>query len=91
MYIDQKVTVWIRSTIQCNYEDMKALESEIHSLLQNGKSVNDICTDLALETTYETLVETEQPITPEEDGGEATVEFFNDLGQLIFDNSTATK
>ena len=91
MYVDEKVTIWIRSTVQCNYEDIKTIEGKIHDLLQQGMSFNQVCHDLELETTLETLVETEQPVTLEGNEGESTIEFYDEDGAIIFSNGTATK
>ena len=85
MYIDQKVTIWTRVKFDENEEDLK---NRILEKLNSGATVNDILDNDELgDIEFETLHETSEDLTIEQNEGNATIEFYNHEGELIFDNS----
>lgn len=80
-YFDIKVSVWQRTEIPDNVK----LEDVIEYFKKNtGTScINEIGID---DSTYETLVESEEILTPEDNGGECTVEIYNDHSNLVWNN-----
>lgn len=86
-HIDVKCTVWNRYQLPDDFDIEKAKE-----LLKQGASVETVIDELTdgqfgdngLE--YETLHDTECDMTPIQNEGAATIEFYNDEDELIYDN-----
>lgn len=87
-YIDRKGTIWEREVCRANLTD-EELVKVINDTVKDGDGTlinicnehDDIWTD-----DYETLSETFELLTPEENQGESTVEIYTSNGNLIYDN-----
>jgi hypothetical protein len=81
MYIDVKVEVWQRIFLSDDADFKEIIELlEVHTpseLWNVGK----------YDPSFETLLDTEEYISPEENGGQSTIEIYNNDGQLVWDNS----
>lgn len=80
-YFEIKVSVWQRIQIP----DEVKLEDVIEYFKKNTETscINEIGID---DSTYETLVESEEILTPEDNGGESTVEIYNSHENLVWNN-----
>ena len=88
MHIDQKVTIWTRIKFHGNEDEQEDVKNTILEKLNSGATVNDILdNDEVGDIEFETLYETSEDLTIEQNEGNATIEFYNDEGELIFDNS----
>jgi len=87
MYIDQKVTIWTRLTLNCNDDEIERIKNEILKHLEEGKNQDDIANMYHDQVEFETLYDTSEAITVNENGGCGTVEFYGDEGELLFENS----
>jgi hypothetical protein len=80
-YIDEKVTIWRRT-----YYSIDGTEEETKSTLiesVEGRSGGELLNGFV---DSEILYETEELITPEENGGQPTMEVFNSKGETIWSN-----
>ena len=83
-YVDFKMTVWHRLHLP---EGMPK-EEVIRKLAEEGYTLNDfIEEDKTDRVWWETLEDTEHYMRPEENGGDSTIEFFEEDGETIWDNS----
>lgn len=79
-HIDYKMTVWGR----VHFKDNTDMDMVTHIIDVDGLgAIFD--EDLGF-VEQETLFETEEEMTPEENGWNATIEVFNHDGDLIWDN-----
>lgn len=76
-YIDEKITVWRRT-----WYAIDGTEEEIKKQLVE---VVEGLSDLEIYDS-EILLETEEMMTPEDNGGQPTIEIFNDRGETIWTN-----
>jgi hypothetical protein len=82
MTIDFKITTWER----CIVSDEDA--EEILELIRNGKIISSADLFNYCEPDFEQMIEVEEPMVPEENGGNATIEVCEDKNMsLIWDNS----
>ena len=72
-YIDVKVTIWGRFHFKDDTDLNKLIE-----LLKQGKTINDLCDDELGFSEYETLYDTEEELSLEENNGNSTIEVFDD-------------
>ena len=79
MHVDVKVTTWQRVEISND-----ATEKEVIDTIKNSSHFN--LWDNEIATGYEALVDTEEEMTPEENGGAATIEVYNDEKACIWSN-----
>ena len=77
-YIDEKIMVWKRYYIEPNEKN------KIINLLQNGADIDDLA-DQNFIIISEILVDTEQPMTIQENSGNPTIEIY-DNESLSWDN-----
>ena len=87
MYLDQKVTVWKRISFNCNEDELKQLEKDVLKHLKEGKTTDEICGMYFDIIEHETIYDTGEEISVEENGGCSTMELYNDDGELIFENA----
>jgi hypothetical protein len=80
MYIDYKATVWKRVHFNENVDSEKVIQA-----LEEG-GLDDVFDDELGFEGQETLYETAEEITPEENGGYSTIEVYNPVGELIWSN-----
>ena len=80
MYIDYKVTVWKRIHFNENVDSEKVIQA-----LEEG-GLDDVFDDELGFEEQETLYETAEEITPEENGGYSTIEVYSPVGELIWSN-----
>lgn len=76
-YYDKKHTIWERTYLPDNI-DIKQVKEE----LSRTGSVNSIEV-IEKEIEYELLYDTMEEMCPEENGGEATIELFEDDGNVL--------
>ena len=77
--IDYKVTSWVRAHI----DD----KSNINKIVDDLKNHKYLPSDgLDIDTGYEALFDTEEYITPSENGGCSTIEVYDKDGNLIWQN-----
>ncbi len=76
MYLDYKCTVWRRIHIP---DDKNDKEYILYKLKQG---VEPLFTD----AEYETLYDTSEDMTVDENGGSSTIELFDFEGELLFKN-----
>lgn len=74
-YIDKKVTIWERYEIP---EDIELIDFSDEDDVNGFIHEHFLCSELLLETDY--------PLTVEENGGASTVEVYDDFGELIYNN-----
>lgn len=81
-YFDIKVSVWQRINIPDNVK----LEDVIEYFKKNisTHNIDEIGID---NSTYENLIDTEEELTPKDNGGCSTVEIYNDHANKVWDNS----
>jgi hypothetical protein len=85
MHVDVKVEVWQRIFLPDDTSPEEIIELlEVHS----PSELWDIG---EYDPSFETLIETEEYMTPEENGGQSTIEVYNNEGQLVWDNSIKTQ
>lgn len=84
MYADVKVTVWQR--VKLNEDENVTKEKVIEAIKMNGASI--LFEMDGTDPDWEVLVETEEYITPEENGGCSTIELYDDNGKLLWENGT---
>lgn len=80
MHVDFKITTWERCELPSDLtpEQVKDIEEKIKSgVLSNFDDLEEECGI----TSHEIILEVEEYMTPEENGGCSTVEFFNDKGE----------
>ena len=81
--VDRKVTVWTRETIE--YDADKYTEKEF--IKEYDEQLNGKGTEPIYESTdLETLLDTEEDITPEENNYQPTLEILNDENETIYNN-----
>lgn len=83
MDVDFKITAWERVSIPEKFRE------EVEHALKNGKiqTANDLNWMFEEDVDYQgVLAETEEQMIPEENGGFATIEAFDDELNLIFKN-----
>lgn len=83
-YVDFKTVVWNRA----HFNDDADME-KVKELLEKGASSNDICdleNGLGFTGEWETLLDSEMQLTPEQNEGIQTIEVFED-DEAIWDNS----
>ena len=76
MYLDYKCTIWRRIHIP----DSKNDKEYILEKLKQGTE------PLFTDAEYETLYDTSEDMTVEENGGSSTIELFDFEGELLFKN-----
>jgi len=76
MYLDYKCTVWRRIHFSEKQNDVDKILEDI-----KGGYHPDI-----VDAEYETLYDTSEDMTVEENGGSSTIELFDFEGELIFKN-----
>lgn len=76
MYLDYKCTVWRRIHIPNDKNNKKYIIEKLKQGIE----------PLFQDADYETLYDTSEDMTVEENGGSSTIELFNDDGELIFKN-----
>jgi len=80
MDVDFKITTWERIRVP------KDKEAEVLSLLDSGKITNaNELIDVLDDASCEILIETEEQMTPQENGGSSTIEAL-DNGEYLFHN-----
>lgn len=79
-YVDEKVTVWRRMWYASD-EDLT--NEQIIAAHQNEEFTDSNMFD------SEILLETEECMTPEDNGGQSTFEVFNEAGELVWANATS--
>ena len=77
MYLDYKCTIWRRIHIPDDKNDKEYILTK----LKQGKE------PLFTDADYETLYDTSEGMTVDENGGSSTIELFNDDNELIFKNA----
>jgi hypothetical protein len=83
MYIDYKKTVWERIHIM----DEILNENEMIKAISDNQQTNSwLWDDCDSEPDREDLLETEEIMTPKDNGGCNTIEVFDDDGNLIWSN-----
>jgi len=79
MHVDFKVTTWERHTLdtdELSEEDIAEIKRKIkEGIITNG---SDLIEEVGSSHGCETLYEVEHQMTVEENGGEATIEFFEE-------------
>lgn len=83
MYVDYKVTLWKRIHFNENTDPKKVIQA-----LEEG-GLDDVFDDELGFVEQETLYDTEEEITPEENGGCSTIEVYknnNPVDDLIWSN-----
>ena len=81
MYLDQKITVWQR----VHFETKEEMEETIAKFKNNEyQDINDVCK--ALGKSAETLEETEEIMTIDENDGQETIEI-HEGEEIIFRNT----
>lgn len=88
MYIDEKVTVWNRTQLLLSQEDEEKLVPVIKKMLSEGKTIDKITSELEIDCDYETLLDTSEEITPQDNEGQPTVEAYDEHGNMFFNNQT---
>jgi hypothetical protein len=79
-WVDFKVTVWCRAHLHKDVEIKDVVE-----LLKQGKGSNDLFEE-EMARDWESITETEEPLSVEENQGNCTVEVYED-DVLIWDNT----
>jgi hypothetical protein len=82
MYIDVKVEVWQR--IHLNEEESVTKEKIIETITKEG--VNELWELEDVDISWEFLAEAEEYLSVEKNGGQATVELYNDECELLWEN-----
>ena len=83
MYIDYKKTVWERIHIM----DDDLNDDELIKIISENQQANSfLWDDCEKEPEREDLVETEEIMTPKDNGGWATIEAYDDNGHLLWKN-----
>lgn len=83
MYVDVKMSIWQRIDI---IDKGNLTKEEVINVLKNkGTSYLWDLPDVQID--LEELTDTEEYLTPEDNGGESTVELYEDNGTLIWENS----
>lgn len=80
-YVDEKVTVWRRTWYS---SDTELTNEQIIESHQNSEFTDSNMYD------SEILLETEEMMTPEDNGGQPTTEVFSEDGKLIWTNVPIT-
>jgi hypothetical protein len=76
--LQQKVTTWMETEYEIeadNYEEAKKKAIEFHNQ-GNTSSIG-----------WEETMDAQEPLTPEDNGGEPTEEIFDDEGNVIWNNT----
>lgn len=81
MYLDVKVTAWQRIKL----DDDATKERVINHLKENSHSS---LFDDGIAYDYETLTDTEEQVTVEDNKGFSTLELYNEDGELLWANGT---
>jgi len=76
-YVDEKVTVWRRTWYR---SDTELTNEQIIDSHQNSEFTHNNMYD------SEILFETEELMTPEDNGGQSTTEFYIENGKLVWTN-----
>lgn len=80
MYIDYKATIWFRISVT-------GREEQVLEAIKSGKSINELYVDFdAVLGNLNPLLDTEEIITPEENGGSSTIEVLDDKRNVIYQN-----
>jgi CO dehydrogenase/acetyl-CoA synthase beta subunit len=80
MQIDYKATIWFRITVHDEQE--KVLEA-----LKSGSSIENLYDNFyGVLSSVDAMFETEEIMTPEENGNQSTIEVLDDLGMTIYTN-----
>lgn len=81
-YKDQKCTIWERAKFEIEAETYEQAVQIVKEMEENPSMYDEI------ETRWEFLYETNEQITPEQNGYEATIEIFSDdTNETIFTNN----
>jgi len=92
-YIDRFCTVWIRDTVSVYADNekkaLKILSKEFNDYCKNNGNISNI-DDIILEEV-EVYPETESIVDPSRTHGKATVIVFDELNNLILDNTLLQK
>jgi hypothetical protein len=82
LIIDEKVTIWRRSEVVVNIADLEKAKAE-------GTLKDFIAMASFNYRDSELLTETEDTLTPEDNGGQPTIEVYNDsmLDGIIYTNT----
>jgi hypothetical protein len=78
-YVDTKVTTWMRTKFEIeanSEEEAKQLAINFHHIESNTSSI-----------AWEENMDTQEPMSVEENGGEPTEELFDENGNCIWDNT----
>ena len=76
MYVDIKETIWTRYYIR----DVE--EQEVLKKLKEGESIWDISNNVETDIMFDTA----EIMEVGDNGGNATIEFYNDEGKILWDN-----
>ena len=80
-YIDTKLTIWERMEFESEEQMLEAKK-----LLENGECTTGMEISDYFMLSSELLVDTQEEIFPEENGGYCTLEILNEAGGVIWNN-----
>lgn len=84
MYVDVKVTVWQR--IKLNEDEDVSAEDVIEKLKLHEPWLGFLWNEEKFSIDWDTITDTEEHMTVEENGGCSTVELYDDDGKLLWEN-----
>ena len=85
-YQDAKHTVWQRNHFEVKAESYEQAVEKVKEY-KNGEILTG-CSEDFINGSTETLFETSELMTPDKNGGSATLEVYNEDGEYICDNTT---
>ena len=77
-YLDTKITTWMRTDFEIEAKSLEeAKQKAIEFHLEMGTT----------ELSWEENMDTQEPMSVEENGGESTEELYDEEGNIIWDNT----
>ena len=86
MYVDVKVTVWQR--IKLNEDEDVSAEDVIEMLKLHEPYMDFLWDEKKFSIDWDTITDTEEYLPAEENGGQSTVELYDNDGKLLWNNQT---
>ncbi len=84
-YIDYKSTIWARLHLEA--EDSNYTLKDVQKILDTNPTIFDITSNITEDIRYETLYDTEEELSPTENGGQRTIEIYSTKDKLLWDNT----